>query len=422
MADSSKPSIERPPAPRARQGAGDRGRSAQRGGEAPARALVGEPGDRARRTAGRWSGASSSPPPGRWATSRSWSTPSRAASCAPGTCSSTRGRATRKLYNPNPVVENSGSSGLRSDHNGTGTPGCLTALRRPVTLPNIRGGQHCLRGKWVHAKLGRDAQGGLQAGPQLEGGEAVEGPLRGADDLLPHRSRPALHPATSGSAPGASSGINDRTQVAVADAFRDDNSFYSPATRRIKYGSGGVDDAEDADVILHEYGHAMQDDQVRGFGHRQTRPERSARASATTGRPRCPPGHRARATRTTSASSTGTATTWGSFVPAVRPEVRPARGQQRHPGRGPGPAASSRSTAWARSGRAPSGTCATRVGGKSLRHGSCSPPSSCTRQRALRRGGRGADRRGSGLDGGANQAAICAEMETQRGISVGDCP
>jgi hypothetical protein len=33
------------------------------------------------------------------------------------------------------------------------------------------------------------------------------------------------------------------------------------------YGSGGVDDAEDADVILHEYGHALQDSSSPSFGH-----------------------------------------------------------------------------------------------------------------------------------------------------------
>ena len=38
--------------------------------------------------------------------------------------------------------------------------------------------------------------------------------------------------------------IDDRSQQAVADAFSADNSFYSPFTRGIKYGSGGVDDAE----------------------------------------------------------------------------------------------------------------------------------------------------------------------------------
>lgn len=38
----------------------------------------------------------------------------------------------------------------------------------------------------------------------------------------------------------------------------DDNSWFSPSTGVITFGSGGVDDAEDADVILHEYGHAIQ--------------------------------------------------------------------------------------------------------------------------------------------------------------------
>ena len=36
--------------------------------------------------------------------------------------------------------------------------------------------------------------------------------------------------------------------------------------RLLRFGKGGVDDAEDAEVILHEYGHAIQDSQVAGFG------------------------------------------------------------------------------------------------------------------------------------------------------------
>jgi Zn-dependent metalloprotease len=50
------------------------------------------------------------------------------------------------------------------------------------------------------------------------------------------------------------------------DGQRDDNSHYSPSDKDLTFGTGGVDDAEDADIILHEYGHAMQDDQVPGFG------------------------------------------------------------------------------------------------------------------------------------------------------------
>jgi len=34
----------------------------------------------------------------------------------------------------------------------------------------------------------------------------------------------------------------------------------------LRFGKGGVDDAEDAEVIVHEYGHAVHDAQVPGFG------------------------------------------------------------------------------------------------------------------------------------------------------------
>ena len=50
------------------------------------------------------------------------------------------------------------------------------------------------------------------------------------------------------------------------DASRDDDSEYDPTTKMLNFGTGGVPDAEDAEVILHEYGHAIQDDQVPGFG------------------------------------------------------------------------------------------------------------------------------------------------------------
>lgn len=47
-----------------------------------------------------------------------------------------------------------------------------------------------------------------------------------------------------------------------------DNSFYQPGNDLIAFGAGGVDDAEDAEVIIHEYGHAVQDAQVDGWGAR----------------------------------------------------------------------------------------------------------------------------------------------------------
>ena len=60
--------------------------------------------------------------------------------------------------------------------------------------------------------------------------------------------------------------INNRSQPYRTAGLSADDSFYDPATQRITYGTGGVDDAEDAEVIWHEYGHAMLDNIVLGFG------------------------------------------------------------------------------------------------------------------------------------------------------------
>ena len=51
------------------------------------------------------------------------------------------------------------------------------------------------------------------------------------------------------------------------DQYGVDNSFSRRQARlHIRFGKGGVDDAEDAEVIVHEYGHAVHDAQVPGFG------------------------------------------------------------------------------------------------------------------------------------------------------------
>ncbi|GLZ81592.1 hypothetical protein Afil01_63990 [Actinorhabdospora filicis] len=60
--------------------------------------------------------------------------------------------------------------------------------------------------------------------------------------------------------------VNNEAQDFKTTGLTDDNSFYSPSADSITFGTGGVDDAEDAEVIWHEYGHAIQDAQVPGFG------------------------------------------------------------------------------------------------------------------------------------------------------------
>ncbi len=45
-----------------------------------------------------------------------------------------------------------------------------------------------------------------------------------------------------------------------------DNSFYNHDTKELTFGTWFIDDAEDGDIILHEYCHAILDEQVPGFG------------------------------------------------------------------------------------------------------------------------------------------------------------
>ena len=60
--------------------------------------------------------------------------------------------------------------------------------------------------------------------------------------------------------------VNNESQKLLINTTTVDNSFYSPGADTITYGTGGVDDAEDLEVVWHEYGHAIQDAQVPGYG------------------------------------------------------------------------------------------------------------------------------------------------------------
>jgi hypothetical protein len=60
--------------------------------------------------------------------------------------------------------------------------------------------------------------------------------------------------------------VNQRQIELRIDQFGGDNSFFRDDKANITLGKGGVDDGEDAEVIVHEYGHSVQDGQVAGFG------------------------------------------------------------------------------------------------------------------------------------------------------------
>lgn len=117
---------------------------------------------------------------------------------------------------------------------------------------------NCLAGQWVRATLGgadvckadRDWSAVIRSDDRFEALMAYF-----------HVDRVQAHIQGLGFA-----NVMNRQLRVLANDFPEDNSFFDPATDEMSLGEGGVDDGEDAEVIEHEYGHAIQDDQVPGFG------------------------------------------------------------------------------------------------------------------------------------------------------------
>lgn len=59
--------------------------------------------------------------------------------------------------------------------------------------------------------------------------------------------------------------INKKSQSVRINQWGLDNSFATDKKDELRFGKGGVDDAEDAEVILHEYGHAIHFSQSSTF-------------------------------------------------------------------------------------------------------------------------------------------------------------
>ena len=166
-----------------------------------------------------------------------------------------RGRA--KLFVPNAVVANGGNSGLSDDHDRNSP--LLTRLRVPVTLKRLAAHQHCLKGEFAKVLLGRGERPVCKRGVNWSG-------VKRANDKF--EALMAYHDIDREQSYVQRLGFDDvdnRRQVVLADRISDDNSFYSPFTRNLTLGTGGVDDGEDADVTTHEYGHSIQDAEAPSF-------------------------------------------------------------------------------------------------------------------------------------------------------------
>jgi hypothetical protein len=161
---------------------------------------------------------------------------------------------TARVFAPNPVWS-SRNSGF-SDRKDASSP-MLEAQMATVTLPRLDGTGY-LRGRWCDAARGR----GNVATASLDWTA-----LDRDDDLFEavnvyfHVDRTQEELQRVGF-----SDVNAEPQRASPHALAADQSYFDEYDDTLQFGDGGVDDAEDGDIVVHEYGHAIQADMVPEFG------------------------------------------------------------------------------------------------------------------------------------------------------------
>jgi hypothetical protein len=167
--------------------------------------------------------------------------------------------ATGTVFHPNPVQQ-LGDESLTDAKDAD--YGALAPAYRQVTLTDLDG-SGSLTGRYVRVKsetgkAARITDGALPAHHRdSDQFEQVMGYywVTTAQRYLQHLGfGSALRP------------VNQRQIELRINQYGGDNSFFRGDKANITLGKGGVDDAEDAEVIVHEYGHSVQDGQVPGFG------------------------------------------------------------------------------------------------------------------------------------------------------------
>ncbi len=163
-----------------------------------------------------------------------------------------------RVFDPNPVIALGGDGAL---------------LRNGKRVKRVPGEAY----RSVHL-LGLDASGFLQGARastqgttdgrvQVDGAALLSAGERGFEEVMAyfHVDRAIRYVESLGF---AGERAIFRAPLAInARATRADSSWYSPGRKELSFGlGGGVRDAEDAETILHEFGHALQDAICPDFG------------------------------------------------------------------------------------------------------------------------------------------------------------
>ncbi len=170
------------------------------------------------------------------------------------------------VYSPNPM-QTSGDLGL-SD-NVDNTSAALDNGRVAVTLLGLDPGVGTLKGEYVDLV---SLAGGLAVADANEVSRIYN--YDRSDDRFEQVTiyhsidsiQRYFHSLGFDDDTGAINGIRDFPTLAQAHWNTADQSFYSTGDNAVHFGDGGVDDGEDADIVAHEYGHAVQHDQNSCWG------------------------------------------------------------------------------------------------------------------------------------------------------------
>lgn len=178
-----------------------------------------------------------------------------------------------RVFNPNPPKGSGGTIPPPTDCDSAGNEALLSGQYQTVTLLGRTPAQNKLRGQYVDL-TGPGIVGGYK--PAGVASEASGDFIYGCNDdrfeeVMVYHHLDATQRKIQALGFSGPSSILAGPIPAHAHYFNDCNAFYDPVNRGVHFGDADscsfkADAAEDADVIVHEYGHAIQDDQVPAWG------------------------------------------------------------------------------------------------------------------------------------------------------------
>ncbi|MBI5656177.1 MAG: M36 family metallopeptidase [Geobacter sp.] len=186
-----------------------------------------------------------------------------------------------RVFNPNPPKGSGGTIPPPTDCDSAANEALLSGQYQTLTLLGRTPAQNQLKGQYVDLTApGIDTDlnndGLIDYKPAGVASEASGNFIYGCNDdrfeeVMAYYHLDATQRKVQALGFSGASAILARPIPVHAHYFNDCNAFYDPVDRGLHFGDADIctfkaDAAEDADVIVHEYGHAIQDDQVPAWG------------------------------------------------------------------------------------------------------------------------------------------------------------